>query len=97
LHLKDDPDWRLPLKKYMISKTGRLPYENFGPITGGHRYAERIINLERYGDYLEDCWAVRTIEKKCWIMLAKEDSQRSMNYQLELNEKSRFPKRLNLQ
>jgi tRNA (cmo5U34)-methyltransferase len=89
-HLRDDQDWETTFHKiYRLLKPG-------GCFMISDLIAQdtKLLNdytWERYGDYLEETGG-RDYRKKVLDYVAKEDSPRSMNYQLDLMKKVGFSK-----
>jgi len=87
-HLRDDADWETTFKKlYSLLKTG-------GCLMISDLIAQEISSLndytwERYGDYLVNING-EAYKNKVLEYVAKEDSPRSMTYQLELMKKVGF-------
>ena len=89
-HLRDDQDWETTFKKiYGILKPGGCFM-----ISDLITQDTEILNdytWERYGDYLEELGG-EDYRKKVLDYVDKEDSPRSMNYQLDLMKKLGFSK-----
>ena len=89
-HLRDDHDWETTFKKiYGLLKPGGCFM-----ISDLITQDSEILNdytWERYGDYLEDLGG-KDYRKKVLDYVDKEDSPRSMNYQLDLMKKLGFSK-----
>lgn len=89
-HLRDDRDWETTFKKiYGLLKPGGCFM-----ISDLITQDSEILNdytWERYGDYLEDLGG-KDYRKKVLDYVDKEDSPRSMNYQLDLMKKLGFSK-----
>jgi len=89
-HLRDDQDWETTFKKiYGILKPGGCFM-----ISDLITQDTEILNnytWERYGDYLEELGG-KDYRKKVLDYVDKEDSPRSMNYQLDLMKKLGFSK-----
>lgn len=89
-HLRDDHDWETTFKKiYGLLKPGGC-FMISDLIT---QDSEKLNDYtwERYGDYLEDLGG-KDYRKKVLDYVDKEDSPRSMNYQLDLMKKLGFSK-----
>lgn len=89
-HLRDDNDWETTFKKlyYLLKPGGCLMISDL--ITQD----TEVLNdytWERYGDYLEGLQG-KEYRQKVLDYVAKEDSPRSMNYQLDLMKKVGFQK-----
>ena len=87
-HLRDDKDWETTFKKLfdLLKPGGCLMISDLV------RQESDAINdyvWERYGDYLESVNGVE-YRKKVFDYVEKEDSPRSINYQLELMKKVGF-------
>ncbi|MDO6602539.1 class I SAM-dependent methyltransferase [Arenibacter palladensis] len=89
-HLRDDHDWETTFKKiYGLLKPGGCFM-----ISDLITQDSEILNdytWERYGDYLENLGGM-DYRKKVLDYVDKEDSPRSMNYQLDLMKKLGFSK-----
>lgn len=89
-HLRDDNDWETTFKKlYSVLRTGGcLMISDL--VT---QETDSINNYvrERYGDYLESVNG-KEYRKKVFDYIEKEDSPRSMTYQLKLMKKVGFSK-----
>jgi tRNA (cmo5U34)-methyltransferase len=89
-HLRDDQDWETTFKKiYGLLKPGGCFM-----ISDLITQDTEILNdytWERYGDYLEELGG-KHYRKKVLDYVDKEDSPRSMNYQLDLMKKLGFSK-----
>ena len=89
-HLRDDHDWETTFKKiYGLLKPGGCFM-----ISDLITQDSEILNdytWERYGDYLEELGG-KDYRKKVLDYVDKEDSPRSMNYQLDLMKKLGFSK-----
>jgi tRNA (cmo5U34)-methyltransferase len=89
-HLRDDGDWETTFNKmYRLLKPG-------GCLMISDLIAQEIPTInaytwERYGDYLESIDG-KAYKKKVLDYVEKEDSPRSMTYQLELMKKLGFKK-----
>ena len=89
-HLRDDKDWEATFEKlYKLLKPGGcLMISDL--ITQDTELLNEYI-WERYGDYLETLGG-KEYRQKVLDYVAKEDSPRSMNYQLDLMKKVGFRK-----
>jgi len=89
-HLRDDPDWEATFKKIydLLKPGGCLMISDL--ITQDTDMLNEYT-WKRYGDYLEDLGG-KDYRKKVLDYVAKEDSPRSMNYQLDLMKKVGFQK-----
>ncbi|MBC7913234.1 MAG: class I SAM-dependent methyltransferase [Pyrinomonadaceae bacterium] len=87
-HLRDDQDWESTFSKlYRLLKPGGcLMISDL--ITQDNEQLNEYT-WERYGDYLEDLGG-KDYRKNVLDYVAKEDSPRSMNYQLDLMKKVGF-------
>ncbi|MCK0135780.1 class I SAM-dependent methyltransferase [Arenibacter sp. S6351L] len=89
-HLRDDQDWENTFKKiYGLLKPGGCFM-----ISDLITQDSEILNeytWERYGDYLEELGG-KDYRKKVLDYVDKEDSPRSMNYQMDLIKKLGFSK-----
>ena len=89
-HLRDDSDWETTFSKlYMLLKPGGCLM-----ISDLITQDTELLNdytWERYGDYLEEIGG-KEYRSKVLDYVAKEDSPRSMNYQLDLMKKVGFSK-----
>jgi tRNA (cmo5U34)-methyltransferase len=89
-HLRDDKDWETTFEKiYSLLKPGGCLM-----ISDLITQDTELLNeytWERYGDYLEALNG-KEYRKKVLEYVAKEDSPRSMNYQLDLMKKVGFKK-----
>lgn len=89
-HLRDDNDWETTFKKLfaVLRPGGCLMISDL--VT---QETDSINNYvwERYGDYLESANG-KEYRKKVFDYIEKEDSPRSMTYQLELMKKVGFSK-----
>ena len=87
-HLRDDQDWETTFRKlYQLLKPGGCLM-----ISDLVRQDTELLNdytWERYGDYLETLGG-KEYRSKVLDYVAKEDSPRSMNYQLDLMKKAGF-------
>ena len=89
-HLRDDHDWETTFKKIY----GMLKPGGCFMISDLITQDTEILNnytWERYGDYLEELGG-KDYRKKVLDYVDKEDSPRSMNYQLDLMKKLGFSK-----
>ena len=89
-HLRDDKDWELTFGKLfkLLRPGGCLMISDL--ITQDTELLNEYT-WERYGDYLEGLNGV-AYRQKVLDYVAKEDSPRSMNYQLDLMKKVGFKK-----
>lgn len=89
-HLRDDQDWETTFKKIfdLLKPGGCLMISDL--ITQDSEILSEYT-WERYGDYLENIGG-KEFRKKVLDYVAKEDSPRSMNYQLDLMKKVGFKK-----
>lgn len=89
-HLRDYQDWEATFKKIfdLLKPGGCLMISDL--ITQDTDMLNEYT-WERYGDYLEDLGG-KDYRKKVLDYVAKEDSPRSMNYQLDLMKKVGFQK-----
>ena len=87
-HLRDDADWEFVFKKLfgILNKGGCLMISDL--ITQDSELLNNYI-WEKYGDYLEKLSGPE-YRKKVLDYVAKEDSPRSLNYQLDLMKKVGF-------
>lgn len=89
-HLRDDKDWETTFKKlFKLLKTGGCLM-----ISDLITQDTELLNnytWERYGDYLEEL-SGKEYRKKVLDYVDKEDSPRSMNYQLDLMKNVGFKK-----
>jgi tRNA (cmo5U34)-methyltransferase len=89
-HLRDDEDWETTFEKlYRLLKPG-------GCLMISDLVTQDTISLdeytwERYGDYLEGLGG-KAYRQKVLDYIEKEDSPRSINYQLDLMKKAGFRK-----
>jgi tRNA (cmo5U34)-methyltransferase len=87
-HLRDDEDWEITFKKLfsLLKPGGCLMISDF--IT---QDTETLTNYiwEKYGDYLENL-AGKEYRQKVLDYVSREDSPRSLNYQLDLMKKTGF-------
>jgi len=89
-HLRDDKDWETTFKKlYDLLKPGGCLM--ISDLVTQETDAVNEYTWERYGDYLEGI-AGKDYRKKVFDYVEKEDSPRSMTYQLELMKKIGFRK-----
>ena len=89
-HLRDDKDWETTFKKlYDLLKPGGCLM--ISDLITQETDAISEYTWERYGDYLEGI-AGKDYRKKVFDYVEKEDSPRSMTYQLELMKKIGFRK-----
>jgi tRNA (cmo5U34)-methyltransferase len=89
-HLRDDKDWETTFKKIfkLLRPGGCLMISDF------ISQDTELLNdyfMERYGDYLEGLNG-KEYRQKVLDYVAKEDSPRSMNYQLDLMKQVGFSK-----
>ncbi|MBI3138927.1 MAG: class I SAM-dependent methyltransferase [Sphingobacteriales bacterium] len=87
-HLRDDNDWETTFRKIcsLLRPGGCLMISDL------IRQENELLNdytWERYGDYLEQAGG-KEYRQKVLDYVAKEDSPRSMNYQLDLMKKVGF-------
>jgi tRNA (cmo5U34)-methyltransferase len=89
-HLRDDKDWETTFEKLfrLLKPGGCLMISDF--ITQDTEVLHDYT-LERYGDYLEGLGG-KEYRQKVLDYVAKEDSPRSMNYQLDLMKQIGFRK-----
>lgn len=89
-HLRDDNDWRITFEKiFNLLKSGGCFM-----ISDLITQDTKLLNdytWERYGDYLEGLGG-KEYRQKVLDYVAKEDSPRSMNYQLDLMKQVGFRK-----
>lgn len=87
-HLRDDQDWETTFGKLyrLLRNGGCLMISDL--ITQDTELLNNYM-WERYGDYLEDLGG-KEYRSKVLAYVAKEDSPRSMNYQLDLMKKVGF-------
>lgn len=87
-HLRDDSDWEMVFQKLFDSLTpgGCLMISDL--IIQDHEGVNRLI-WERYGDYLKQHGGTE-YQQKVFDYIEKEDSPRSMVYQLDLMKKVGF-------
>lgn len=87
-HLRDDKDWETAFKKLfkLLKPGGCLMISDL--ITQDTKLLSNYT-WERYGDYLENL-SGKAYRQKVLDYVAKEDSPRSMNYQLNLMTKVGF-------
>ncbi|SFZ92608.1 tRNA (cmo5U34)-methyltransferase [Flaviramulus basaltis] len=89
-HLRDDRDWETTFKKlYNLLKPGGCLM--ISDLITQETKAVSEYTWERYGDYLESIDG-KNYRKKVLDYVEKEDSPRSMTYQLELMKKIGFRK-----
>ena len=89
-HLRDDTDWETTFEKiYSLLKPGGC-FMISDLITQDTELLNEYT-WERYGDYLEELEG-KEYRQKVLEYVAKEDSPRSMNYQLDLMKKVGFSK-----
>ena len=89
-HLRDDTDWETTFEKiYSLLKPGGC-FMISDLITQDTELLNEYT-WERYGDYLEELEG-KEYRQKVLEYIAKEDSPRSMNYQLDLMKKVGFSK-----
>lgn len=87
-HLRDDSDWELTFSKlYKLLKPGGCLM--ISDLITQDTTVLNSYTWERYGDYLEDVGG-KEYRKQVLDYVAKEDSPRSMNYQLDLMKKVGF-------
>ncbi len=87
-HLRDDQDWETTFSKlYSLLKPGGCLM--ISDLITQDTELLNIYTWEIYGDYLEALGG-KEYRKKVLDYVAKEDSPRSMNYQLELMKKVGF-------
>jgi len=89
-HLRDNKDWETTFEKLfrLLKPGGCLMISDF------IAQDTEVLNdytLERYGDYLEELGG-KEYRQKVLDYVAKEDSPRSMNYQLDLMKQIGFRK-----
>lgn len=87
-HLRDDQDWETTFRKLcsLLKSPGCLMISDL--ITQDTELLN-IYTWERYGDYLESIGG-KEYRSKVLDYVAREDSPRSMNYQLDLMKKVGF-------
>ncbi len=89
-HLRDDTDWETTFNKlYNLLKPGGCLM--ISDLITQETSAVNEYTWERYGDYLESVDG-KEYRKKVFEYIEKEDSPRSMTYQLELMKKIGFKK-----
>lgn len=89
-HLRDDKDWETAFNKfYSLLKPGGCLM--ISDLITQEIDAVNEYTWERYGDYLESIDG-KDYRKKVFDYIEKEDSPRSMTYQLELMKKVGFKK-----
>jgi len=87
-HLRDDKDWQTTFEKiYKLLKPGGCFM--ISDLISQDNEQVNNYTRERYGDYLEELGGM-DYRKKVLDYVAKEDSPRSMNYQLDLMKKVGF-------
>ena len=87
-HLRDDKDWQTTFEKiYKLLKPGGCFM--ISDLISQDNEQVNNYTRERYGDYLEELGG-KDYRKKVLDYVAKEDSPRSMNYQLDLMKKVGF-------
>lgn len=87
-HLRDDNDWETAFQKlYSLLKPGGCLM--ISDLVTQETEAVNEYTWERYGDYLESVDG-KDYRKKVFDYIEKEDSPRSMTYQLELMRKVGF-------
>ncbi len=89
-HLRDDNDWETTFRKLfrLLKPDGCLMISD---LITQETSAVNEYTWERYGDYLESVDG-KEYRKKVFEYVKKEDSPRSMTYQLELMKKIGFKK-----
>ncbi|HTN19281.1 MAG TPA: class I SAM-dependent methyltransferase [Pelobium sp.] len=89
-HLRDDEDWSQTFQKLfdLLNTGGCLMISDL--VLQNTEVVNRLI-WEKYGDYLEGVGG-KDYRQKVFDYIEKEDSPRSLNYQLELMEKIGFRK-----
>jgi len=89
-HLRDDGDWEKTFEKLfkLLKPGGCLMISDF--ISQDTESLNRYI-MERYSEYLQELGG-KEYSQKVLDYVAKEDSPRSMNYQLDLMKKVGFRK-----
>ncbi len=89
-HLRDDQDWETTFRKIydLLKPGGCLMISDL--VTQDSEILNEYI-WERYGDYLEELGG-KDYRKKVLDYVDKEDSPRSMTYQMELMKKLGFSK-----
>ncbi len=89
-HLRDDRDWETTFGKlYSLLKPGGCLM--ISDLITQETHDVNEYTWERYGDYLEETDG-KEYRKKVLDYIAKEDSPRSMTYQLDLMKKVGFSK-----
>jgi tRNA (cmo5U34)-methyltransferase len=87
-HLRDDQDWETTFRKlYTLLKPGGCLM--ISDLITQHTESVNNYTWERYGDYLEELGG-KEYRSNVLAYVAKEDSPRSMNYQLDLMKKVGF-------
>ncbi|MDQ2862197.1 MAG: class I SAM-dependent methyltransferase, partial [Bacteroidota bacterium] len=87
-HLREDKDWETTFKKlYLLLKPGGCLM--ISDLITQETDSVSEYTWERYGDYLESING-KEFRKKVFDYVAKEDTPRSMTYQLDLMKKSGF-------
>jgi tRNA (cmo5U34)-methyltransferase len=89
-HLRDDKDWEMTFEKLfkLLNQGGCLMISD---LISQDTELLNDYTWERYGDYLEGL-SGKEYRKKVLDYVAKEDSPRSMNYQLDLMKRVGFSK-----
>lgn len=81
-HLRDDADWEMAFKKlYSLTAPGGGIW--ITDLVSHESKAIHSLMWERYGDYL-DAWGGADYRAKVFEYIDKEDSPRSVTYQMEL-------------
>ncbi|MEQ9377937.1 MAG: class I SAM-dependent methyltransferase [Imperialibacter sp.] len=89
-HLRDDQDWETTFNKlYRLLKPGGCLM--ISDLISQDTEVMTDYTWERYGDYLQEIGGVE-YRSKVLAYVEKEDSPRSMNYQLDLMKKAGFRK-----
>ncbi|MBI5372949.1 MAG: class I SAM-dependent methyltransferase [Sphingobacteriales bacterium] len=87
-HLRDDKDWETTFRKiYSLLRPGGCFM--ISDLVAQDTELLNDYTWERYGDYLEQAGG-KEYRRKVLDYVAKEDSPRSMNYQLDLMKKMGF-------
>lgn len=87
-HLREDKDWETTFKKlYLLLKPGGCLM--ISDLITQETDSVSEYTWERYGDYLESING-KEFRKKVFDYVVKEDTPRSMTYQLDLMKKSGF-------